>query len=54
VDFLYRESGEYAGKLMLDKIKRNSDFVGQSINNKKVFKSKLVVNGKVIKDKKKK
>ena len=54
VDFLYKESGEHAGKLMIEKIKRNSDFVGETINNKKVFKSKLVVNGKVINDKKKK
>ena len=54
IDFLYRESGEYAGKLMLEKIKKNSNGIRETINNKKVFKSKLVVSGKVIINKKKK
>ena len=53
VDFLYRESGEYAGKLMLEKMKRDNEVLKNIINNKKVFKSKLVVNGKVINDRKK-
>lgn len=54
VDFLYRESGEYAGKLMIEKIKNQENFKENRINNKKVFKSKLVINRKVMNDNKKK
>ena len=39
---------------MLEKIKKNSNGIRETINNKKVFKSKLVVSGKVIINKKKK